>query len=634
VSEAPDSSFLDRLLAALAGARDETRVHRVDLAKVVSTKHDHGGAPPRPTEVPHTAMVQWMHPKILFAAAKEVVVSALFARFADKREAEAALDAIWFDASGLDAPLWLDYASDTGDGFEPTYAIASLLGQDAIPVDGEMLPRGRILVLGGDQVYPAAEWDAYQERFVTPYTGALPYMHDGAERPLMFALPGNHDWYDGLTSFMRLFCAQRSIGAWQTVQSRSYFAIRLTEKRWLWAVDTQLDTYVDNPQLGYFWEMAGRLKDDHEVILVTAKPSWVGKSDDPGWNLSPEGTEADCVPQSWQTLAFLEGKLIASRGARVILTLTGDQHHYARYRRLGEGPAADKITSGGAGAYLSATHSLPPRIHLPDYEELRGRTASGDDRPAEGIDEWGREEIFPDEDESKRIAGIRSVFDPWLGRHTPEFALLTTAVYGLFGLFVWLAHSSAAVWSTLLVILTISLFLGLKALADVRARAGVRWSKLEYAFVHTALHLAPLAVLVVALLVGLGAPPWVAPLAAAALGFVWGPTAFSLYLLWAQGRGSYAHSNEIFAAQSQSVGTGYKHFLRLRIDSDGAVKVYPLGVRTVPGIDEWELASAGSDVSSEAELPTEPQWFKLRDGKKVVVKLIEEPIELSSGESD
>ena len=202
----------------------------------------------------------------------------------------------------------------------------------------------------------------------------------------MFALPGNHDWYDGLTSFMRLFCAPRSIGAWQTMQTHSYFAIKLTEERWLWAVDTQLDTYIDNAQLGYFWEMAEKLNEGDEVVLVTAKPSWVADGDDPDWNLSAADVPAARVPQSWQTLAFLEGRVIASRKASVSLTLTGDLHHYAHYRD-GESPGAmHKITAGGAGAYLSATHPLPPQIHLPDHERLKDPQDGGaDDMGAERL---------------------------------------------------------------------------------------------------------------------------------------------------------------------------------------------------------------------------------------------------------
>ena len=49
-------------------------------------------------------------------------------------------------------------------------------------------------------------------------------------------MPGNHDWYDGLKAFRRLFCTGRSIGAWRTRQERSYFACRLTHGWWLLAV--------------------------------------------------------------------------------------------------------------------------------------------------------------------------------------------------------------------------------------------------------------------------------------------------------------------------------------------------------------------------------------------------------------
>lgn len=126
-------------------------------------------------------MVQWLHPSVLFGAAKEVGLSDLFARFADKRELQGGLPARWWDASGLsdDGAIWLDYASDSGDGFDPTYAIAYLLGRDG-PERPELshLKRGRILILGGDQVYPSADWDAYHERFVGPYTAALPYVDE------------------------------------------------------------------------------------------------------------------------------------------------------------------------------------------------------------------------------------------------------------------------------------------------------------------------------------------------------------------------------------------------------------------------------------------------------------------------
>jgi hypothetical protein len=124
--------------------------------------------------------------------------------------------------------------------------VAWLLGQPAIPGPTPRRParsaaraeilaatrRGRVLVLGGDQVYPTATRDEYENRFSGPYEAALPWAPPG-ERPRMFAVPGNHDWYDGLTSYMRLFCQQRWIGGWQTRQTRSYFALKLPQRWWL-----------------------------------------------------------------------------------------------------------------------------------------------------------------------------------------------------------------------------------------------------------------------------------------------------------------------------------------------------------------------------------------------------------------
>ena len=148
VAEGNETSLLAWLFGALPGSPGRPGVERVDLREAIERDHDHGAPPPPADEVPDTPMVRWMMPSTLLAAGKEVVLSNLFSRFADKRELEAALDAAWFDASGIDGPLWVDYASDTGDGFESTYAIASLLGREELEVGEHKLPRGDILVLG------------------------------------------------------------------------------------------------------------------------------------------------------------------------------------------------------------------------------------------------------------------------------------------------------------------------------------------------------------------------------------------------------------------------------------------------------------------------------------------------------
>src|SRR5690606_31088333 len=122
-----------------------------------------------------------------------------------------------------DEGLWIDYVADTGDGFDATYAVASQVAARELHVDGvpTPLPRAQILVLGGDQVYPAASTESYEDRLAGPWRAALPWTV--RDHPALFAIPGNHDWYDGLTGFLRLFGQGRWIGGWRTSQGRSYF---------------------------------------------------------------------------------------------------------------------------------------------------------------------------------------------------------------------------------------------------------------------------------------------------------------------------------------------------------------------------------------------------------------------------
>ncbi len=65
---------------------------------------------------------------------------------------------------------------DTGDGWDSTRAMAKLVGEEALTVEGvdEKLYRGKFLVLGGDEVYPCASKEAYKERLVAPFEDAHP----------------------------------------------------------------------------------------------------------------------------------------------------------------------------------------------------------------------------------------------------------------------------------------------------------------------------------------------------------------------------------------------------------------------------------------------------------------------------
>jgi hypothetical protein len=382
------------------------------------------------------------------------------------------------------------------------------------------------------------------------------------DAPTLFALPGNHDWYDGLTSFLRIFAQRRPFGGWQTEQTRSYFAVKLPHRWWLYAIDTQFDDYIDAPQLEYFREAAASLEQGDAIILCTSTPSWVAAG---------SGDET----KGYDTVEFFQREIVRPRGARVRVMLSGDKHHYARYtERDGTG---QKVTSGLGGAYLAATHTLPRTLTLPPAKsrvreptpqstfDLARRYPAHTDRMAAGVFQlpW-------------RNAGF------WGLTGTTQLVATLAVLYGLTesatksGVFGLLASWSPAV-----------------IVAAVLVVAGVAFARLDLPatsrkhLVAGALH----AIGHLALSVGWalvirwlyhdvlpdGAPgDWLAFLiaalgTAAVIGFV-DAELVALYLLVASRFG--VNINEVMAAQSIE---DHKGFLRLHITKD-ALTIYPVKI--------------------------------------------------------
>ena len=186
--------------------------------------------------------------------------------------------------------------------------------------------------------------------------------------PALYAIPGNHDWYDGLSSFTRIFCQQGWFGGWKTRQSRSYFAVKLPHNWWLWGIDIQLEGYIDEPQLDYFYRQVARPRAGRTTGSSSASPSRAGSTASP----AARRPSAPCATSRTAISA-------SSSPARLKATLTGDLHHYVRYEsKDGE---VQRITAGGGGAYLFATHDMPD-----DAEARRGVQG---ERPHRGVREEG-----------------------------------------------------------------------------------------------------------------------------------------------------------------------------------------------------------------------------------------------------
>lgn len=290
-------------------------------------------------------MVGWYNVRQLITTGFKSIISSLFGSYADRRELQAAIsENEIFDYSQKEE-LWLDYVADLGDGFNSTFTVASSLSENHLTVDNLDTKKGDILIMGGDQVYPVAHKKHYKDRFLFPYEVANP-QNITEKHADLFAIPGNHDWYDGLSNFLKIFINDRYIGNWLARQHRSYFALRLHKNLWLWGIDIQLDTDIDKPQQDYFYSVIAHMKKGDKLILCTSKPSWLFHSEE--------------EKESYRTLRYFEKTFIVRNGLDLVLTIAGDSHHYARYTSEQKNSAQiHKITSGGGGAFLHPTHNLP-----------------------------------------------------------------------------------------------------------------------------------------------------------------------------------------------------------------------------------------------------------------------------------
>lgn len=554
--------------------------------------------------------VRWYSPTLLASAGLQVVMASAFGSYLDKRELQSVLGQEPFTDLSDRGEVWVDYVADTGDGFDATYTVASLVGRSRLDVKGlaDSLPRGDLLVFGGDQVYPDATAGGYEHRLTGPFTAALPWTPPD-RRPALFAVPGNHDWYDGLTSFLRVFGQQKAIGGWQTYQTRSYFAVKLPHGWWLWGVDAYLDTYIDEPQLRFFDGL--EVAPGDRIVVCTADPSWV---------------EAAADPAAYRNLAYLERKIVAPKGAEVALMLAGDLHHYARYTAADRG--RHKITAGGGGAFLHPTHGLPSHVPVrtdpnraateTTYERLTTYPTAGRSRLlALGTLAlpWRNPSFAPlvgllhllvTAEVLRRFtdrAGA-AVADDAAGRATADAGARLVEMIGAATPGDVVADIVASLPSLALVVAVLLALVGFATPPRRLRPAPAAWAKRAMGLGHTALHLAAVVLVVWLTLqaASLAPPGWLliaaAYVAALVLGGVVGSVVFAAYLtlanvIWG------AEDNHAFSAQRHS---GHKNFLRLHLGADGALTVHALGVDR-PG-RRWQAVPEAARVDDPWIVPT------------------------------
>ncbi len=564
--------------------------------------------PPRPaTEAElgfrRRAMVRWFDPHQLADTAVRVLLSGVFSSYADNRELQAREPAEVFDRSAPDE-LWVDYVADLGDGWNSTYTMARLLATPQLEValepDGTPLrtERGRILVMGGDQVYPVPKATEYENRMLGPYRSALPCAPDG-EPPELFAIPGTHDWYDGLVNFTSIFCRNRWIGGWRTRQRRSYFALKLPNGWWMWGIDIQFGASIDEVQLEYFAHVAGeQLQPGDRVVIVMSKEVDSGRKQD--------------EIHSDRDVAYLEREIIQPSGAEVRLYLKSGKHYYSRYEQI-DG-SRHHVESGGGGAFLHPTHNLPPeRRDFPaPNEPVRYRQAG----------------TYPAATVSKRLR--KRI---WF---VPAYNLPLAAVFGtvqvllvfMLGLHLDDKHTHLgvvdllrAMWESPTAFL-LSLLVSASLAGMVRFAHDARGvGRLLIGLFHSTLQVGSVALMMIAASYastrfGLeGVASLVVFLTLVWLGGIGGVIGMSGYL-WVTGLLGL-HGTEGYAPLHHQ---DLKHVLRLHVAADGTLTLYPIAVDRV-----------GRHWSLQPDAAPDAPWFA-PEGREPQAHLIEGPVTI--GRSD
>jgi hypothetical protein len=219
-----------------------------------------------------------------------------------------------------------------------------------------------------DVIYPAGDVFEYEDKFFYPYR----------EFPgPIYAIPGNHDWYDSLHGFMTHFCQadpdlrpepagggglRRALrkAVWRkpseadqdllervgklrgerSDQPGPYFAIEAGPIL-LVGIDTGIRARIDREQGEWLRRIS---QDPKPKILLTGKPMVVN------------GKRKDTVVEDGGGVR----SIVDDPKHRYIAVIGGDVHNYQRYPvRMPDGRTIQHIVTGAAGAFTKATHDIP-----------------------------------------------------------------------------------------------------------------------------------------------------------------------------------------------------------------------------------------------------------------------------------
>jgi len=252
---------------------------------------------------------------------------------------------------------------DTGEGDASQWSLAD-----------QYLTLGRrddikFLVISSDVIYPAGAMTDYENNFYLPFKGFT--------KPI-YAIPGNHDWFDALEGFNANFLEPKAARAALTARAAKDFYLTGTDKKRidrllarakqlrelyriknarqhgpffelqtgdfaLIAIDTGILRTVDDQQMAWLKGALARAKGKF-LMAIVGHPKYAA------------GVDTSKGDASFAALY----DLLEQAGARVLMA--GDTHDFEYYREEGGGngsaPPRHYFVNGGGGAYLSIGGAL------------------------------------------------------------------------------------------------------------------------------------------------------------------------------------------------------------------------------------------------------------------------------------
>ena len=236
----------------------------------------------------------------------------------------------------------------------------------------------KFLVVSSDVIYPAGSMHDYEANFYLPFQGFA--------KPI-YAIPGNHDWYDALEGFNANFLESRAARAAIEARVATDFGLTSTDARRidkltaeaarlrglyrvkvgaqrapffemqtrdfaLLAIDTGILRTVDANEWAWIERALDRSRGKFTMAIV-GHPRFAGGHD------IPTLAEGHDVSESSERFAALY-RLLANHNVRI--AMAGDTHDFEYYREKNRSDNRDYVmhhfVNGGGGAYLSIGTAL------------------------------------------------------------------------------------------------------------------------------------------------------------------------------------------------------------------------------------------------------------------------------------